>query len=99
MKKETLKSMPYAQAQIITNDDNSVTLISYTTAVCGFDKDGWFYINGLYSATTRKHISAFMRERCNSDYQMAKRCYNEYLTFNIHTGRIVSLETGEIIAM
>jgi len=99
MKKEKLKSMPYAQAQIITDNDEFVTLISYVTAVCGFDKDGWFRINGLYSATTRKHISAFMKERCNSNYQMAKRCYEENLMYNIYTGRIISRETGEIIVM
>ena len=87
-----LSKMPYAQAHIEKFDDGTIYLFSYTTLVAEIDADGWLTIFGLYSATTRKHISAFMREYTGLDYQTAKACYKEDYKLNIHTGEIVMLK-------
>ena len=59
-----LKAMPYAQAHIEIRD-NTYQLFSYVTLVAEirYDDEGkWITCYGLYSATTRKHISAFAKE-------------------------------------
>ena len=63
---EKLKNMPYAQAGIKYHY-NSVWLISYTTHVATilFNDDGkpiTVECFGLYSNTTRRHISSFARQ-------------------------------------
>lgn len=78
--KEKLKAMPYAQAHIVRRT-NAVILVSYTTEVAEI-RDGCLVVNGLYSATTRKHISAFCRQ-FGTDYQTAKKCYIEGLAYDI----------------
>lgn len=86
-----LERMPYAQAGIIF-DDNGTHLISYTTLVCTIDAEGWLTCTGTYSQTTRKHISAFMREIAPwLSYYDAKACYENGHKLNIHTGEIVPL--------
>ena len=86
-----LSHMPYAQAGVII-DNNGTNLISYTTLVCTIDKDGWLTCTGTYSATTRKHISAFMHEYApQMSYYDAKAAYEKGHKINIHTGEIVSL--------
>ena len=60
-----LKQMPYANAYVVENE-NTVSLYSYTTLVAEIkhlDSDEIFITcYGLFSATTRKHISAFAKE-------------------------------------
>jgi hypothetical protein len=46
-------------------------------------------VYGLYSATTRRHIGAFVKEYANLTYQTAKRLYEDGYGYNIHTGEIV----------
>ena len=75
-----LKSMPYAQAKI-RRDTNRVALISYATTVCEI-VGGVLVVHGLYSMTTRKHISAFMRE-FGMDYYIAKECYERNVNFDM----------------
>ena len=83
-----LDKMPSAQAGIIF-DDRGTHLISYTTLVCTIDNEGWLSCTGTYSATTRKHIGAFMREVApNLCYYDAKACYEGSHELNIHTGEI-----------
>ena len=82
----TLKLMPYAQAKIL-RDTNRVALVSYTTTVCEI-VGGVLIVQGLYSATTRRHISAFMRE-FGLDYYTAKACYERGLGFDIITREFV----------
>lgn len=82
----TLKMMPYAQAKI-RRDANRVALISYTTTVCEI-VGGVLIIHGLYSMTTRHHISAFMRE-FGMDYCIAKTCHERGLGFDIITRKFV----------
>ena len=59
-----LKTMPYAQAHIEIHDD-TYYLFSYVTLVATVryeEGEKWIKCYGLYSATTRKHISAFAKE-------------------------------------
>lgn len=58
---KALKYMPYAQASVDTTD-GEITLISYKTPVACIDHNSVLWIAGLYSATTRKHIKAFIAE-------------------------------------
>lgn len=88
---ERLKYMPYASAGVIFNDDG-VHLISYTTLVCSISHDGFLTCTGTYSPTTRKHISAFLKQYApNMTYQDAKDAYENGYAINIHTGEIIQL--------
>jgi hypothetical protein len=89
MTKKSLKSMPYAQATVISTK-NSIVLRSYQTDVV-IISDGWMTCTGTYSQTTRKHISAFMREYNFGDYFLAKKLYTENLKINIYTGEILPI--------
>lgn len=88
-----LDEMPYAQAGI-QQINNAYWLVSYVTHVARVTKDGWLYVGGLYSVTTRKHISAFLEEMkrlfaFRSDlatYQTAKRCYEKGIEINLWNG-------------
>lgn len=86
-----LSTMPYAQAKVLIMDNGNIILRSYYTDVILLQADGWLTINGLYSATTRKHIGAFMREYAKADYQLAKQLYTDGYTYNIYTGEVVKL--------
>lgn len=77
-----------AQTYMIIDGQN-VTLVSYTTPVITIT-DGWLHVNGLYSATTRKHIGWFMH-KYGFTYQLAKRLYNDHMDFNIYTGEVVEI--------
>lgn len=91
-----LEIMPYAQAAIRIYENGSAVLVSYVTEVASIDADGWVRVRGLYSMTTRRHLSAFAREY-RTTYDKLKRCYERSLTYNIYTGEFVSLVTGEIV--
>lgn len=92
-----LSAMPYAQAHVEIDDDNNIHLFSYVTRVAAITNDSWLTIYGLYSATTRKHIGAFMREYViypngnHGDYQLAKKIYNDNHRFNIETGELIEI--------
>lgn len=90
MTKRPLKSMPYAQATVITSEKNDITLRSYATDVV-IIVDGWMSCTGTYSQTTRKHISAFMKEFNFGDYFLAKKLYTDNLKMNIYTGEILPI--------
>ena len=83
-----LKSMPYAQCEVIYTEDG-ILLKSYQTIVLSLSYDGWLEVYGLYSMTTRKHISAFMREYTDFNYYTAKDCYEKNYTLNLETGEVV----------
>jgi hypothetical protein len=83
--------MPYAQATVIRYDNNYIGLRSYQTIVAMIDDKGVLTVRGLYSATTRKHIGAFVREYANTDYQTAKRICEDCCGYNIYTGEVVKL--------
>lgn len=79
---EKLKSMPYAQATI-RRTSTIITLTSYKTDVAEI-RNNVLRVFGLYSATTRKHISAFARQ-FGADYSIAKKCYTDKVGYNLIT--------------
>ena len=87
-----LTAMPYAQAHVEIDDNGNIHLFSYVTRVVTIDENGWLTCSGTYSQTTRKHISAFMREYTPCDYYTAKWCYENNHKINIHTGEVLPLE-------
>ena len=82
--------MPYAQATVIFSGKNDFILRSYSTDVV-IISDGWMTCTGTYSQTTRKHISAFMREYNLGDYFLAKKLYTDNLKMNIYTGEVAPI--------
>lgn len=94
MDKRKLKYCPYGQAYVKVDGYGGITLVSYTTEVVNIDPLGWLTCSGLYSATTHKHISAFMKEYTNLNYQTAKAAYEGKYTINIYTGEIELLGEG-----
>lgn len=89
-----LKYMPYTQAHVITDCHGAITLVSYRTEVITIDPLGWLTCTGTYSQTTRKHISAFMKEYTTLTYQTAKDAFQNNYTINIYTGEIQPLGEG-----
>ncbi|MBQ1571606.1 MAG: hypothetical protein IIZ78_10810 [Clostridiales bacterium] len=88
----TLRKMPYAQAKVRDYADIGYdlrVLQSYKTDVIIVDK-GIMECTGLYSMTTRKHISAFLWE------------YYPAISFNMvkaiaGTKKRIDVKTGELI--
>jgi len=88
---KTLRKMPYAQAKVRDYADigrDTRVLQSYATDVI-IVEDGWMECTGLYSMTTRKHISAFLWE------------YYPHISFNMvkaiaGTGDKLDVLTGEV---
>jgi hypothetical protein len=87
MEIKKLKAIPYGQCCVEKINDNTFYLWSYRTMVAKVENN-WLTINGLYSQTTRRHIGAFMREYCKSDYEMAKKLYTDKMMLNIDTGEV-----------
>ena len=93
-----LSFIPYAQAKVYEyrkNEGcsaNKDILVSYATPVVDIDYDKCLVTcYGLYSRTTMKHISAFMREN-GMNYYIAKRCYNDNMQYNFVTGEYIKIE-------
>lgn len=91
-----LAKMPYAQAHITHYDNGEITLVSYVTTVAAIDKYGWLTVYGLYSNTTRRHLSAFAAECCDTDYYTLKTCYEDGLLYNVRTKQFCNPRTGVI---
>ena len=84
-----LKNHPYAQCSVRVLLDGSIVFTSYNTDVIYIDKDGWLYVSGLYSATTRKQIGYFLKEYVPAlSYQDIKMIYCKNLSLNIYTGQL-----------
>ena len=84
-----LKNHPYAQCSVRVLLDGSVVFTSYNTDVIYIDKDGWLYVSGLYSATTRKQIGYFLKEYVPAlTYQDIKSLYCNKRLLNIYTAEI-----------
>lgn len=90
MKTKKLTQMPYAQAKVIILDNGEIALRSHETVAAGI-RNGWLYINGLYSMTTRRHIGAFVKEYAGISYQLAKQLFLDGMVYNIHTGEVAPL--------
>lgn len=81
-----LKYCPYGSCGVNAYGDGCIHLVSYTTRVISIDADGWLDCSGTYSATTRKHIGAFLKEYApNISYQDAKAAFIHNYAINIHT--------------
>lgn len=84
-----LKNHPYAQCTVRELIDGSIVFTSYNTDVIYIDKDGWLYVSGLYSATTRKQIGYFLKEYVPQlNYYDIKYLYYNRRVFNIYTAEI-----------
>ena len=84
-----LKNHQYSQCSVFVHTDGSVVFRSYSTDVIYLDKDGWLYVSGLYSATTRKQIGYFLKEYVPQlNYYDIKSLYYSNHMINIHTGEI-----------
>ena len=85
-----LKAMPYAQAHIEIHDDTAYLFSYYTLVATVREQDGekWIRCYGLYSATTRKHISAFAKEY-GLTFQDFKSIAGEPHEMNTATGEIL----------
>ena len=84
-----LKLMPYANAYVVENE-NTVKLYSYTTLVAEIkhiNDEIFITCYGLFSATTRKHISAFAKEN-NLTFQDFKAIAGMGYFFNPESGEI-----------
>jgi len=105
---EKLEHMPYAQAGIINHVDKidangryykvpGKTLISYETVAATLTYDGILTIDCLCSVSTRKHVSAFLKQFCPAyHYYDAKAALNGGYSIDITTGAHIDNETGEI---
>ena len=85
-----LAKLPYGQAFVEIDDNGNIYLWSYRTLVAKIEND-WLTVNGLYSATTRRHISAFMSEYTPFDYYTAKQLYEDGKSLDITTGEVVDI--------
>ena len=91
MLEKKLSAIPYGQAKVrMLSGFFHNELISYQTTVAAI-RGGWLYIYGLYSATTRRHIGAYVKEYANIDYQLAKKLYNDGMKYNIYTGEVAPI--------
>lgn len=85
-----LKNHPYAQCDIRFLDDGTIILRSYSTDVIKIDAHGWLNCYGLYSCTTRRHITWFLHEYAPIlTFSSIKRCYEENRLINVITGAIL----------
>ena len=88
MTKTSFKTMPYAQATVIKYVSGKIVLRSYETDVATII-DGWLYICGLYSMTTRKHLKAFCKEYTHiTEFQTIKAIAEQRLRYNLRTGEV-----------
>lgn len=71
---KALKYLPHGQAVAQHLNDGSIKLVSYRTDVALIKPNGGIECYGLFSATTRRHISAFSREY-GYTYQDFKQAY------------------------
>ena len=87
-----LTRMPYAQAQIRDYSDigsDLMVLQSYSTDVIIVRGD-WLECTGLYSMTTRRHISRFLDEYYPGiNYYSVKPIAGTGHKMNVRTGEIV----------
>lgn len=89
-----LTALPYAYAHVEIDTDGNISLFSYVTKVAEINSEGFLSVYGLHSMTTRKHISAFMREYTPFDFNLAKTLveFGEGAMINIYTGELVGVE-------
>lgn len=66
-------SKSFGGKAIVTMDNGTRTLLSYATEVASINKDDrTFTVNGFYSATTARHINAFLMNEGATDKHLTK---------------------------
>ena len=84
-----LSHLPTAQAGVCFTEHGNIKLVSYSTTVLVLTGEGWMTCSGLYSATTRKHIGAFLKEYApNVSFSTISNMVKGGYDFNICTGKI-----------
>lgn len=85
-----LKTMPYAQAHIEIHDDTQHLFSYYTLVATVRTENGekWIRCYGLYSATTRRHISAFAKEN-GLQFTDFKNIAGSPYEMNMSTGEVI----------
>lgn len=85
-----LKNHKSAQAHVMEHEEK-LYLISYTTKVIIVDRTtNVLEVTGLYSATTRRHISWFLDEYFyHIDYYTVKNAYEQGKKINVITGDLI----------
>lgn len=79
----------HAQVKVIVEETGTVRLISYVTEVITVE-NGIMNVHGLYSMTTRKHISWFLREWYpRISYQSMKYAYEHDALIDVVTGQYI----------
>lgn len=92
---ERLANMPCAQAGILKRKDG-LQLVSYETIVCEIIND-WLHVYGMFSRSTGKHISAFLKQFApRFGYYDAKRCAENDIEINVNTGETRKASAGII---
>ena len=81
---------PHGSCGVIETE-NALYLKSYTTFVIKYDKKrNTLQCSGTYSATTRKHIGAFLKEYFPTvSYYTMKQCYLDNKAYHPTTGEIL----------
>jgi len=84
-----LDRMPYAQAGVNARG-GAVILVSYDTVAADIE-NGFLTVSCLCSVTTRKHVSAFLKEYApRLSYCDAKRAFQASKPINIETGELAA---------
>lgn len=89
-----LQYCPYGKCYAVFDEYGAISLVSYSTTVIVIDPSGWLTCSGTYSATTRKHIGAFMKEFTPFSYHTAKDAFINDYAINIYTGEMVKPGEG-----
>lgn len=96
---ERLHDMPSAQCGVVKANDGMRVLISYITpcaVVTGANGGNmWLGVRGLYSATTRRHLSSFARE-FGVPYSVVKTIAASDYIYNIVTGELKNVGRDNI---
>ena len=67
----------YGKAWEFTDYNGDIVLVSYTTRVARITPDGVCKVNGLYSATTTRHIKAWLEDH-NLPFTDSRDILNRY---------------------
>jgi len=60
---KTIVQKSFGGKAVVRTEGNKIILKSYATDVAYIDENGKAHVNGLYSDTTKKHITEFLRQR------------------------------------
>lgn len=69
-------------------------LESFFTVVAGITADKWFFVLGLYSTDTSKHIEAFVNQYTNLEFSFVKELYRNNQCINLETGETKDMYEG-----